>query len=41
MVVPGIADGFTNFANQGDLNEKGTTYEMDWAAMGREEVQDQ
>ena len=41
MVVPGIADGFTALSNQGDVNEKGTRYEMDWAAMGREEVQDQ
>ena len=38
---PGTADGFCALVNRGDVNEKGTTYEMDWASMGLEEVNDQ
>ena len=32
--VPGTADGFFALANRGDVNEKVTTDEMDWSAMG-------
>ena len=39
--VPGTADGFSALANRGDVNEKGTTDEMDWSEMGLEEAQDQ
>ena len=31
---PGTADGFTDLANRGDMNENGTTDEMDWYVMG-------
>ena len=37
----GTADGFPDLSNRGDVNKNGTIYEMDWAAMGQEEVQDQ
>ena len=40
MDGPGTADGFTALTNRGDLNEKGTTDDIDWAAMGKEEVND-
>ena len=39
--VPGTADGFSALTNRGDVNEKGTTDEMDWSEMGLEEAQDQ
>ena len=39
--VPGTADGFPAGANRLCVNEKGTTYDMDWSEMGKEEVQDQ
>ena len=32
---------FCALVNRGDLNEKGTTDEMDWASMGLEEVDNQ
>ena len=35
---PGTADGFPALDNRGDMNEKGTTDDMDWATMGQEEV---
>ena len=35
---PSTADGFTALANQGDVNEKGATYDMHWSTMGREEM---
>ena len=35
------ADGFTALTNRGDVNEKGTSDEMDWAEFGQEEVHDQ
>ena len=40
MVVngPGTADEFPAPANRGDVNEKGKTYDMDWSAMGGDEV---
>ena len=36
---PGTTDGFTVLENRGDVNENGTMVEMDWYAMGQEEVQ--
>ena len=38
---PSTAGGFPALANIGDVNENGTTNEMDWSAMGQKEVQDQ
>ena len=38
---PDNTEGFPTPANRGDMNEKGTTYEIYFSAMGREEVQDQ
>ena len=38
---PCSADGFSALANRGYVNGNGTTDDMDWAAMGQEEVQDQ
>ena len=37
--VLGTADGFPALANQRDVNENEKTDEMDWDAMGKEEVQ--
>ena len=37
--VPGFADGFSALFNRWYLNEKGTTNEIDWSAMGQEEAQ--
>ena len=38
---PGNTDGFTALSNRVDVNENGTTYDMDWFEMRQEEVQDQ
>ena len=37
----GTVDGFPALSNRGDVNDNGTTDDMDWVAMGKEEVQDQ
>ena len=38
---PGTTDAFPTLANRGGVNENGTADDIDWDAMGQEEVQDQ
>ena len=38
--VPGTVYGFSALDNLLYVNEKGTTDDMDWSAMGQEEMQD-
>ena len=41
MDVLGTANNFPALANRGDMNDNGPTDDMDWSAIGQEEVQDQ
>ena len=41
MDGPGTANGFPNMSNRGDVNKNWTTDDMNWSAMGQEEVQGQ
>ena len=41
MNEPGTADDVPTLTNQGDVNEKEETDDMDWSEMGQKEVQDQ
>ena len=36
---PGTADEFPAMANRGNVNNNGTTDDMNWSEMGKEEVQ--
>ena len=36
--VPGTADNFLALENQEDMNEKGTTDDMDWYTLGQDKV---
>ena len=38
MDGPVTSDGFPALANRGNINKNETTYDMDWAAMGQEDV---